>query len=61
MAALPKGWTTGEPTVHPATVGDRTTRNVVPIRDRVSNRYGKVRLALFLESHISDLNTDCVK
>jgi hypothetical protein len=34
VAALPKGWTPGEPTVHPATHGDRRLHEVVPIRGR---------------------------
>src|SRR5262249_21446771 len=32
MAALPKGWTSGETTVHPATYGKRTARRGRPIR-----------------------------
>jgi hypothetical protein len=41
VAALPKGRTTGEPTVHPATYGDTMPHEVVLIRGRVYPRYVK--------------------
>src|SRR5256885_939849 len=48
VAALPKGWTSGEPTVHPTTYGDQDTHEVVLIRGWSYIWYAKDCLSFFL-------------